>query len=85
MQTLYRGFHQTGYSPDNFRQTCCDVAGHDLSDWLDEHVNQAHELNYEPALQWYGLTFAKPEAPQSDTASEPQEQDNKEVAGVCHV
>lgn len=68
MRKLYEDFEQTGYSPDDFRRTCCEAAGRDLSDWLDDHVNHANELNYQPALEWYGLTFAPPE--ESDETSE---------------
>lgn len=63
MRKLYEQFVDTGYSPEDFGKTCSDVAGRDMTEWLAEHVEQASELDYEPALKWYGLTFDPPAKP----------------------
>ena len=41
-----------------------------MSAWLTTHVEQAGELDYEPALNWYGLTLKPKEAPDEDADSE---------------
>jgi predicted metalloprotease with PDZ domain len=44
-----------GYTPSDFRKTANDVAGMDLSAWFNEVLDTTGELDYRPALDWFGL------------------------------
>jgi predicted metalloprotease with PDZ domain len=44
-----------GYTPADFRKTASDVAGTDLSAWFNEVLDTTAELDYRPALDWFGL------------------------------
>lgn len=56
-----------GFTPGQFRQTASEVAGTDLSGWLRQALETTEELDYAPALEWYGLEFART-APSGDPA-----------------
>ncbi len=43
-----------------------EASGEDLGDWLARAVDSTEELDYQEALDWYGLRF---------TSSEPEEQE----------
>jgi predicted metalloprotease with PDZ domain len=51
----YSGAH--GYTPEQFRQTASEVAGTDLSAWFERVLDTTEELDYQPALDWFGLEF----------------------------
>ena len=53
---LYSGEH--GFRPGEFEAVASEVAGIDLGDWFDRAVRSTDELDYGPALAWYGLEFA---------------------------
>jgi len=46
-----------GFTPEDFRKLASDVAGADLSSWFHDALETTAELDYQPALQWYGLEF----------------------------
>jgi predicted metalloprotease with PDZ domain len=46
-----------GYTPAEFRATVSEVAGVDLSAWFHRVLETTEELDYAPALDWYGLEF----------------------------
>lgn len=52
----YSGEH--GFQPGEFEAVASEVAGVDLDDWFDRAIRSTDELDYEPALAWYGLEFA---------------------------
>ena len=54
----YSGPH--GFTPEQFRQTASEVAGVDLSSWFKRALESTDEVDYAPALDWYGLAFAAP-------------------------
>ena len=56
-----------GFTPEQFRQTASEVAGTDLSAWFRSAVESTEEIDYRPALEWYGLAFA-PARPSADPA-----------------
>jgi len=60
----YSGEH--GYTPEEFQAVLSETAGEDLSTFLDEALNQANELDYAPALDWWGLRFKTKEADPDD-------------------
>ena len=47
-----------GYTPEQFRQTASEVAGTDLGAWFKTALETTDEIDYRPALEWYGLEFA---------------------------
>jgi predicted metalloprotease with PDZ domain len=49
-----------GYTPEQFRQTASEVAGVDLAPWFTRSLETTEELDYGPALDWYGLEFRQP-------------------------
>jgi predicted metalloprotease with PDZ domain len=46
-----------GYTPAEFRATAAEVAGTDLAAWFHRALETTEELDYAPALDWYGLEF----------------------------
>lgn len=65
---LYSG--ETGYTPIEFRALASEVAGRDLSGWFEKALETTEELDYQPALVWYGLAFKDPDAKKTDDDSE---------------
>jgi predicted metalloprotease with PDZ domain len=61
---LYSG--ETGYTPIEFRALASEIAGKDLSGWFEKALETTEELDYEPALDWYGLAFKDPDAKKKD-------------------
>jgi predicted metalloprotease with PDZ domain len=63
MRTLYAEHsHAAGFTEEDFRRVASSIAGVDLKEWFEQHVDQAVELDYEPALKWFGLQFAATQA-----------------------
>src|SRR6185436_14482585 len=44
-----------GFTPEDFRKTASEVAGADLSAWFTRALETTEEIDYGPALAWYGL------------------------------
>ena len=49
-----------GYFPEEFRATVSEVAGADLSAWFRKALESTDELEYQEALEFYGLRFKDP-------------------------
>ena len=64
---------ERGYTIDEWRATVSEVAGSDLGPWFSHHVDQAEELDYGPALDWFGLRF-KPVASAKKNKVEEEEE-----------
>jgi predicted metalloprotease with PDZ domain len=47
-----------GYTPAAFRAAASEVAGTDLSAWFARVFDSTAELDYQEALDWFGLRFA---------------------------
>ena len=81
MRKLYTEFAgQRGFTDQDLLNTVNQVAGVDMSAWLNEHVQTTTELNYEPALKWLGLQFesAKSDAnPTDDQSTDTKSTDTK--------
>jgi predicted metalloprotease with PDZ domain len=60
----YSGAH--GYTNEEFRQVAQEVAGADLSAWFTRVADTTAELDYTPALDWYGLRFRPVPPPDPD-------------------
>jgi predicted metalloprotease with PDZ domain len=54
-----------GFTPEQFRQTASEAAGTDLGPWLRRALETTEEIDYSPALDWFGLQFRTP-GPVSD-------------------
>ncbi|MBI5086803.1 MAG: M61 family metallopeptidase [Acidobacteria bacterium] len=63
--TRYGG--SRGYTPEQFRAVCNEVAGADFSAWFKNALETTEELDYKEALEWYGLRF-RSEAPRGGGA-----------------
>jgi predicted metalloprotease with PDZ domain len=49
-----------GFTPEDFRKTASEVAGTDLGPWFTRALETTDELDYGPALEWFGLQFVSP-------------------------
>ncbi len=59
MRMLYSEHsNAAGFTDEDFRRVASSVAGVDLSEWFESHINSAVEVDFEPALKWFGLQFA---------------------------
>ncbi|WP_158633549.1 M61 family metallopeptidase [Tautonia sociabilis] len=50
-----------GFTPDQFRAVVAEVAGIDLDPWFERALQSTEELDYGPALDWFGLRFSEPD------------------------
>jgi len=57
-----------GFTPEDFRTTASDVAGTDLSGWFRTALETTAELDYGPALSWFGLAFGASAVKDDDQA-----------------
>ena len=57
-----------GFTPQDFRRAASDVAGVDLGPWFQKVLDTTDELDYQPALDWFGLAFEAPKGPESTGA-----------------
>jgi predicted metalloprotease with PDZ domain len=67
---------ERGFERDELRAAVSEVAGADQEAWLTRALETTEELDYEPALAWYGLRFVESEdsdAEQDKAAKEPDE------------
>ncbi len=48
-----------GYTPEDFRAVCSEVAGADLTDWFDRAVDSTDELDYQGLADWFGLNVGE--------------------------
>jgi len=72
MRMLYSEHsNASGFTDEDFRRVASSVAGVDLSEWFELHINSAVELDYEPALKWFGLQFAGNKAADVPARNEP--------------
>ena len=58
-----------GFRPGEFEAVASEVAGIDLDDWFDRALRSTDELDYDRALDWYGLEFAPDAAAETDAAA----------------
>lgn len=53
---------EKGFTPEQFRQTASEIANVDLGPWFTRSLETTEELEYGPALDWFGLEFRQPYA-----------------------
>lgn len=68
MKLAYQRYgNEKGYTPEQFRALCNEVAGADFGAWFRLALETTEELDYPEALEFYGLRFkpepARPGAP----------------------
>lgn len=68
MVHLFQNHVPGGYSSEDFRRVCSDMAGSDLSSWFDQYIDNPGSLDYGPALDFLGLKFndVKPKEPRPE-------------------
>ena len=58
MRTAYERYSgETGFTPEDFRNVVAETAGEPLDGFFQRFVDGTEELDYGPALEWYGLRF----------------------------
>jgi predicted metalloprotease with PDZ domain len=58
LRTLYEKYaNGPGYSAEDFRNVCSEIAGKDLTAFFERSVNSTDELDYQPAATWFGLNI----------------------------
>lgn len=79
MRRAYEEFSgERGYTPEDFRSLCNEVAKADLSEWFRRALESTEELNYAPALDWYGLRF-KPAGKSEEDEGDSQDDDTSQA------
>ena len=68
MKIAYQRYgNEKGYTPEQFRAICNEVAGSDFGTWFRLALETTEELDYSEALEFYGLRFrpepARPSTP----------------------
>ena len=64
MRLAYRRYSgERGFTPDQFRAAAEEVAGVDLKEWFRKALASTEELDYQEALDWFGLRFAPADDP----------------------
>ena len=58
MRLAYRRFSGRGFTREQFEAAATEVAGTDLSEFFRRALRSTEELDYDEALDWYGLRFA---------------------------
>ncbi|MGE0489969.1 MAG: M61 family metallopeptidase [Vulcanimicrobiota bacterium] len=61
LRLAYQRFAKDGFEEQAFRQLASEVAGKDLSGFFSRNVDSTQELDYAPALTYFGLRFKPPE------------------------
>jgi predicted metalloprotease with PDZ domain len=64
MRLAYRRYSgEKGFTPEQFRKAAEEVAGTDLKEWFRKAVASTEELDYQEALDWFGLRLAPADDP----------------------
>ena len=67
MRLLYKRFaNGKGYTNQEVMKVTSEVCGQDMSEWFSKHIDSTEELDYGPALQWFGLSFSHDDKPSKD-------------------
>src|SRR5262249_4810603 len=70
-----------GFRPEDFQSTASETAGEDLGAWFRKALETTEELDYAPALEWYGLRF-KPEDDKKKDEDDDEDKPDKAWLGV---
>jgi predicted metalloprotease with PDZ domain len=81
MRLLWKRHKEIGYTNEDFSKIVQELAGKPVSDWLDEQLRSTEELDYQPLLEAYGLTWKPKETPKDAPGGQ---QDATQVATPAH-
>lgn len=82
MRATYAAFSgDHGYTPADFLAQCEHVAGAELDDFFARYVDGTAELDYQPALDYFGLELQENQSPGETSARDADENDDDETAG----
>ncbi len=70
MRLLWERHHQNGYENADFLRIVSEVAGEEVSRWLEQELESTQELDYSPLLESYGLKW-KPKETTDAAVSQP--------------
>lgn len=63
LREAYRRYSgERGFTPKQFREISMEVSGLDLDTWFIAALETTADLDYQEALDWYGLRFKDPDA-----------------------
>lgn len=86
LRTLYkRHANGVGFTPEDFRAICSDVAGERLDDWFVSAVDSTDELDYQELADVYGLVVGEilpSNAPEEDKDDTPRRRREVHWIGV---
>jgi len=73
MRLLYERYSgETGYTPEQFRRAAEEVAGTELDDFFRTALESTDELDYGPALDWFGLRFKAEKKAEEEEDAKPE-------------
>ncbi len=81
MRLAYERFSLDGYTPAQFRALAAEVAGAPLDELFARAVDSTDELDYGPALDFYGLRFAEPAKSKKTSAPRGDDREDDEEPG----
>jgi predicted metalloprotease with PDZ domain len=82
MRLAYQRYSgERGFTAAEFRAVAADVAEVGLEDWFKRAVSSTEELDYAPALDWFGLRFAPAEGSAKSWKLEVSPEANEEQKG----
>lgn len=81
MRKLYDDYAlKSGYTTEDVKSCVAELTGTEWDEWFHAAIFSTEELEYEPALQWLGLTFndqKNSESEDQSSASEEAKQENE--------
>jgi len=84
MREMYEKYSESGYSPQDFRDTASEVAGADLSEWFVKAIDSTDELDFSQVnVDSKSKADSKNKSDQkSDTTKKKQKADKKSKSGL---
>ncbi len=73
LRIMYEKYAETGYTPDEFRAICNQVAGKDLSDWFASSIDSTDDLQFQTVADWFGVRVGPVYPSDADQSSEPEQ------------
>ena len=86
MRKMYADYSETGYTPENFRDTASQIAGADLSEWFAKSIDSTSELDFS-TIKVLGVEVAglakqektEPENSKTKQKAKPKDDDEPEA------
>lgn len=69
MRALWKEFRLTGYTLQDFEELVERLGSRDTRVWLEEKVRTTSELDFTPALEWFGLHFRPEDASKKSSSA----------------